>query len=295
MTRSRAPAHDGHHTADFAEFTDADGQVSTRRRPSSNAGQYQWLITATTPEGRLAYLGFTGVWYGRLRTTPSTTPTKVFTITDRPVYRPEQKVKYKFWVRHAQYDQDGTSAFAGQSFTVEIHNPKGEKIVPRRAKADAYGGFEGELTLPADATLGVYQINVLKLKDQDMGGGSFRVEEYKKPEFEVTVDAPDRAGHARREDHRHDQGQVLLRLAGHQGQGEVQGHPHELHRPTGIRRAVGLVLRPGYWWFAYDYAWYPGWRDWGCPRPMPFWWPLRRRSRRNWSPSGKSASAPTAR
>ena len=29
---------------------------------------------------------------------------------------------------------------------------------------------------------------------------------------------------------------------------------------------------PGYWWFAYDYAWYPGWREWGCPRPMPVWW-----------------------
>src|SRR5262245_11196743 len=31
---------------------------------------------------------------------------------------------------------------------------------------------------------------------------------------------------------------------------------------------------PGYWWFAYDYAWYPGFRNWaGCHRPMPIWWP----------------------
>ncbi len=29
---------------------------------------------------------------------------------------------------------------------------------------------------------------------------------------------------------------------------------------------------PGYWWFAYDYAWYPGWRDWGCRRPAPWWY-----------------------
>ena len=29
----------------------------------------------------------------------------------------------------------------------------------------------------------------------------------------------------------------------------------------------------GYWWFAYDCDWYPGWHSWGCPRPMPFWWP----------------------
>ena len=63
-------------------------------------------------------------------TTPSTTPTKVYTITDRPVYRPDQTVKYKFWVRHAKYDMARTRPTSPTSdFTVEIHNPKGEKIV----------------------------------------------------------------------------------------------------------------------------------------------------------------------
>ena len=28
----------------------------------------------------------------------------------------------------------------------------------------------------------------------------------------------------------------------------------------------------GYWWFASDYAWYPGWRNWGCWRPIQSWW-----------------------
>ena len=52
---------------------------------------------------------------------------------------------------------------------------------------------------------------------------------------------------------------------------------------------------PGYWWFACDYDWYPGWRDWGCRRPTPWWWPRSRNSRRNWWPSTKWRSAPTAR
>jgi hypothetical protein len=30
---------------------------------------------------------------------------------------------------------------------------------------------------------------------------------------------------------------------------------------------------PGYWWFAVDYLWYPGWRDWGCFAPRCWWWP----------------------
>ena len=140
-------------TKQFAEYTDADGQLlmDPQRQPQ----EYQWLVIARSKEGRFAYLGFSNIWYGA-QYDAEYNETKVFPITDRPVYRPEQAVKYKFWVEHAQYDQADTSAFAGQPFTIEIHNPKGEKVVSVDGKADAYGGLEGEYKLPADATLGDY-------------------------------------------------------------------------------------------------------------------------------------------
>ena len=134
-------------------------RVHRRRRPVADgsaaaAGQdYQWLVIARSKEGRFAYLGFSNIWYGA-QYDAEYNETKVFPITDRPVYRPEQAVKYKFWVEHAQYDQADTSAFAGQPFTIEIHNPKGEKVVSVDGKADAYGGLEGEYKLPADADAG---------------------------------------------------------------------------------------------------------------------------------------------
>ena len=106
-------------------------------------------------------------------------------MTDRPVYRPEQKVHFKFWVRHAQYDQEETSQFAGQSFTVEIVDGRQERVLEQTYKADEYGGFEGELDLPKSATLGQYGMTV-RQGDRHFGGGQFRVEEYKKPEFEVS-------------------------------------------------------------------------------------------------------------
>ena len=110
---------------------------------------------------------------------------KAFVITDRPVYRPEQNVEFKVWIRRATYDEEDSSQFAHQSFHVEIHNPKGEKVYTETLTADNYGGIAGKFELPADATLGQYYLQVV-----NHGGGSFRVEEYKKPEFEVTVDAP---------------------------------------------------------------------------------------------------------
>src|SRR4029078_4189619 len=93
--------------------------------------------------------------------------------------------QFKFWVAQAQFDGEDKSSFAHQAFAVEIHDPKGEKVYSDTLTSDNYGGIAGKFDLPNDATLGQYQINVV-----NRGGGTFRVEEYKKPEFEVTVDAP---------------------------------------------------------------------------------------------------------
>jgi uncharacterized protein YfaS (alpha-2-macroglobulin family) len=264
---------------DFAEFTDAEGQLimDAGKQP----GDYQWLIIATTPQGRLAYLGFTGVWYAN-RYDATYNETKVYTITDRPVYRPDQPVKYKFWVDYAKYDlSEEASAFAGHSFLLEIHNPKGEKVLAETKKADQYGGFDGQWKVPADATLGVYSViikrqgimSALMNSNETLGGGTFRVEEYKKPEFEVTVDAPAEP--------------VML---GEKIEAKITakyyfGSPvtkakvkYKIERTAADERWYppapwDWLYGEGYWWFACDYDWYPGWHRWGCWRPVPFWWP----------------------
>jgi len=251
-------------TANFSEFSDNDGQVilDAKKLPQDN----QWLIVARTDQGRLAYLGFTGVWYGRYHD-PAYNATKVFTITDRPVYRPNQTVKFKFWVGHAKYDQPDTSSFANHKFTVELHDPKGEKILEKEFTADEYGGIDGEYALPKGATLGVYNLFV-----KNRGGGTFRVEEYKKPEFEVKIEAPkEPAG------------------LGEKITATIQAR-YYFGAPVTSAKVKYKVLRSnyssrwhppapwdwfygrGYWWFAADYDWYPGWREWGCLRPVPWWY-----------------------
>jgi uncharacterized protein YfaS (alpha-2-macroglobulin family) len=229
-------------------------------------GQYQWLCTARTREGRLAHLGFAPIWAIRYGDQPSEV-VKVHTITDRPVYRPAQTVRFKFWVAHARHDQDGASAFAGKSFAVEIQNPKGEKVLSRNLESDSFGGFDGSFDLPSDAALGVYQVFVPR-----MGGGSFRVEEYKKPEFEVSIEAPTKP--------------VML---GEKVSATIKakyffGSPvaqakvrYKITRSTADERWYPAgrwdwLFGPGYWWFAADSSWYPGWTLWGIAPPAPWWW-----------------------
>jgi alpha-2-macroglobulin len=252
----------------FAEFTDKDGQVFPT--PKQMPSNHRWMIIARTDKGRFAYMGFTGVWYRR-HYDHEYNQTKVFTITDRPVYRPKQKMKFKFWVRHAKYDRENTSDFADKTYTVRINNSKGEKVFDKKYKTDKWGGLNGEYDLPKEAMLGTYYIGLWN-GNRRIGGNRFRVEEYKKPEFEVTIDAPTEP--------------VML---GEKITATINAK-YYFGAPVTKAKVKYKVQRysysanwypemywdwfygPGYWWFAYDYSWYPGWRHWGCKAPRWWWW-----------------------
>jgi uncharacterized protein YfaS (alpha-2-macroglobulin family) len=261
-------------TTNFAETADENGQVIPDPRDLKT--DYQWLVTARTKdENRFAFLGFQGVWYNRYYD-PEYNAIKAFGITDRPVYRPQQEVNFKFWIDRAQYDKDGPSEFAKQSFPVEIFSPKGDKIFSEVVATDEYGGLVGKFKLASDATLGQYSINVQVTNDAKVviagGNVTFRVEEYKKPEFEVSVDAPSEP--------------VML---GEKITAKVTAK-YYFGSPVIKATVKYRVMRtdhsaewfpqapwdwcfgPGYWWFAYDKPWYPGWNEWaGCRRPWPWW------------------------
>ena len=259
-------------TTEFAATTDADGQMVQDPKDGNQA--HQWLITANAKDGRFAFLGFTHVWHGNYYD-HEYNQTKTFSITDRPVYRPGQPVKFKFWINQAQYDREGKSPYAGQSFTVRINNPKGEKAFEKAYTADEFGGLDGEFALVKSATLGAYSIQLLQPDNRHFGGGSFRVEEYKKPEFEVKIDAPSEPVML---------GEKIVAtinakyyfgapVTEAKVKYKVLRYTHSANwYPMGI---WDWFYQPGYWWFACDYPWYPGWRDWGCCRPSPWWWGVR--------------------
>jgi uncharacterized protein YfaS (alpha-2-macroglobulin family) len=272
--RQRHTGGDGYQvdTKNFAEQTDKDGQAFLELPAPDDAqqGDYQWVAVASTPEGRLAYLGFHNVWRAEYHDTQYN-ETKTFGITDRPVYRPGQSVEFKFWIRQAHYDaydQPPTekSPFAHQTFSVEIHNPKGEKVHSETLTSDNYGGIASKFELPSDATLGEYSLQVV-----NRGGVSFRVEEYKKPEFEVTIDAPAEPVMLG------DKIKATIRAKYYFGSPvTVATVKYKVLRSEHVSRWFppgpwDWLYGPGYWWFAYDYDWYPGFRQWGCLPPAPPW------------------------
>jgi uncharacterized protein YfaS (alpha-2-macroglobulin family) len=107
-----------------------------------------------------------------------------YVYTDRPVYRPGDTMHFKAILRTrsgANYQLP-----PGQDYNVKIADMEGKDVFTTTLKASAMGSVNGEYTIPVTAGLGDYNINI-RTGENYTQGGSFAVEEYKKPEYEVRV------------------------------------------------------------------------------------------------------------
>jgi uncharacterized protein YfaS (alpha-2-macroglobulin family) len=253
-------------TKNFAEFTDAEGQIVPDNKLMVN--DYQWIAIARTPEGRMAYHGFTWAWWGHHQW-DELNEYRCYGITDRPAYRPDQTVKFKFWMGYAKYDQDNKSLFADKDVPITITDPQGNEVSKQVLKSDEFGGVNGEYALPKGAMLGAYSI--LLNDGRTAGSVGFRCEEYKKPEFEVTVKSPDKPVMLGEKI----EAQLIAKyyfgapVTNAKVKVKVERSPHDTRWYPAAR--WDWLYGSGYWWFSDDATWYPGFQRWGCFRPRPWW------------------------
>ena len=235
-----------------------------------------WLVSATTNDGRRAILDFSWIDFQDAETSDYDA-VRVYTITDRPVYRPTQTVKFKAWVRETRYDLGDRNKFSRRKFLVTIIDARQSKIYEKWLTGDEHGGLDDEFTLGEAAALGAYQISVNLRKGEPLGGGAFRVEEYKKPEFEVTIDAPTEPAALG------EKITATVKAKYYFGapvttakvKYKVTRHEHDGRWFPAWR--WDWLYGSGTWWFGGNHDWYPGFERWGClPPPSSAQWPVRR-------------------
>jgi hypothetical protein len=108
-----------------------------------------------------------------------------YVYTDRPVYRPGHTVHWKAIVR-ARVDNH-LELPKVPSLHVRISDEQDHPIFDQQAPVTADGTVSGDIAIPAHAALGYYTI---RLGDSEAEiSGSFHVEEYRKPEYQVRVTA----------------------------------------------------------------------------------------------------------
>jgi alpha-2-macroglobulin len=113
-----------------------------------------------------------------------------FIFTDRGIYRPGDKVHVKGVVRWREVGELKRPEDSSQ-ISLSVKDSNGNAVTSTEVKVTKYGTFSLEVPIPKEAPLGWYSIDsVGKAKN---GGpvainGSFRVEEYRAPQFRVDVE-----------------------------------------------------------------------------------------------------------
>ncbi|TVR42409.1 MAG: hypothetical protein EA402_11715 [Planctomycetota bacterium] len=165
--------------ADYAARSDDQG-LAWQRREQIN-GHLQWLLWARDGQ-RLALHDPHHLSYSH-RNRDGLHGMRSAVITDRPIYRPGDRVQGKVWQGTVDYLNDG-GPVAPSNLLLHIQNPEGEHMERQILRLDQWGGATWEWTIPEDARLGVYVISVGNSRLR------IRVEEYRSPEFRVQVDLP---------------------------------------------------------------------------------------------------------
>jgi hypothetical protein len=109
-----------------------------------------------------------------------------YVYTDRPVYRPGHTVHIKAVVRREK--DDALDLPEDETLQLKVSDADNKAVLTKDLPVSAHGTVTADLTLESDAALGFYSVQVWRSGHTvETGMGSFYVEEYKKPEYQVTV------------------------------------------------------------------------------------------------------------
>lgn len=118
---------------------------------------------------------------GISRIVDSDTAQKMLTLLiDRAIYRPGQTV----YVKGIAYEQtiDAARVLEGADYELLLLDANRKELASRKVRTNDFGSFSAEFVLPSACLNGAFSITTRKHEDS----ASFRVEEYKRPTFEIS-------------------------------------------------------------------------------------------------------------
>lgn len=167
------------HKLDAQGRTDANGMATLASSSAQGAdSDASWMLARHGSDTALVT-----AWGYEFGSTSSKSDTVSYVYTDRPVYRPGHTVHIKAILRERKDDQLLLPPSGSQ--TIEVTDADNKTIFSRSVLLSAHGSISADLELAPDAGLGYYTVRING--ESTEGGGSFYVEEYKKPEYQVTV------------------------------------------------------------------------------------------------------------
>jgi hypothetical protein len=113
--------------------------------------------------------------------------TQAVYFTDRAIYRPGQTISFKGLLIKVDVNNDNYTTVPNQAVTVIFQDPNGKEVARQSSRSNEFGSFSGSFTAPRDRLMGQMMI---RSEGEPNGAVTFNVEEYKRPKFQVELEAP---------------------------------------------------------------------------------------------------------
>ena len=158
---------------------------------------------AFLPENSDYYWQEHGTWYRK--EAPQTL--RWYTFDDRKMYKPNEEIHVKGYVRLIDHSKLGdvlpfASLQSSRKVSYFIHDPRGNEIGKGQTELNIFGGFDLRAKLPDNANLGYASIQFRLLAPGEteftsyaMHNHQFQIQEFRRPEFEVTSKVETEAPH----------------------------------------------------------------------------------------------------
>ncbi|WP_167013284.1 alpha-2-macroglobulin [Chitinophaga sp. Cy-1792] len=174
-------------TTFFTGVTDADGKLDVKYKNSNdyNTRQLKWNYKDDSLLVR-GYSDYSFRIYGKeaKENAAPETVQRTYMFTDRGIYRPGQIAYFKGIVLEETSGKLGKHVKAGLDVRVQLLDVNQQVVDSIRLKSNDFGSFAGKFVLPSDRLPGNYSIK----ETVTNGFAIIKVEEYKRPKFEVTFD-----------------------------------------------------------------------------------------------------------
>ena len=193
LAGARVHLHERHYTGrkwvwdDQTAKTDKDGLAVFDLEGKRNNNS-ELFAAATLKDQQAFVLGYNQRYYY------DKASWKLYVHTDRPAYRPNETAEWKLTAR--AYNGSVYSTPANTTLEYEITDPRGSKLKKGKLKLNAFGSAWDSLKLSEKIPLGEYRVTFwTKGRKKHIGNAAlFRLEEYKLPEFKVSVQTPEENG-----------------------------------------------------------------------------------------------------
>jgi uncharacterized protein YfaS (alpha-2-macroglobulin family) len=263
-------------TKSFTRTTDADGK--TLLKPGDADPGYEWMAVSRKSGRATTFFGFQPLMIDEPSFENGNRDIS-YGITDRPLYKPGDTLHVKFFLRNVGYFEPDEAKYANRTGTLSLFNGRGEEALKIPGlRTDELGSVESEMVIPKDAAMGQWQA-VFSIPEMMSGSVGFQVEEFRKPEFEVTVEAPS----------------APVKLGGKFSAKVKATYFHgapvrEAEVEVTVKRSAlterwfpkgrwDWLYGRGAWWPGTEATWHPAWAEWSSlPPPSP--WMTNRR----WTP-----------